>query len=41
MGRGLMDGLAKGFGDIADLFSGCLVSALAALLAAVALIGLL
>jgi|GEM_PF-6159546 len=30
MGRGLMDGLAKGFGDIADLFSGCLVSALAA-----------
>ncbi len=33
MGRGLMDGLARGFGDIADL-----VSALVALLAAVALV---
>lgn len=38
MGRGLMDGLARGFGDIADLFSGYLVSALVALLAAVALV---
>ncbi len=36
-----MDGLAEGFGNIADLFSGCLVSVMALLLAALVAIAAL
>ncbi|MFO7696842.1 MAG: hypothetical protein R6X16_06755 [Anaerolineae bacterium] len=40
MGRGLLDGLADGFGNLASLFSGCLIGPVVGLLAA-ALIALI
>ena len=41
MGKGLLEGLADGFGNLANLFSGCLICVAAVMLAMVALIALL
>jgi hypothetical protein len=41
MGRWLLGGLADGFGNVANLFSGCAVCLVAVLLAVAALIALL
>jgi hypothetical protein len=37
MGRGLLDALADGLGNLANLFSGCMISLLAGLLMLLAL----